>query len=647
MRLLCYVLLFSFLLPVRSGYAQRDFVFFSNHSDSTRVNDLIYSAKKIHGVYVDSAMGLLYQALSISRSIPFREGIARSLLGIGTLLNQKGLYQQSKLIYLQAMPYCKDIGTSSGFALPMLYNGLGAVFTHQGQHDSAIYYYFSALRESKKMQVNSASHNLQIYANLGGALALTGQGEQALHYLDKVVEVAAARQDTFNLASAHHNRGIVFENLAQSDSAWLSYLLALRLYLALPYVPGAQNTYYAMGRHLLIKAQPDRAKPYFDSAMNMDPINGRSSSPLLQGIGAYYVAKGQFSQAIPYYEEALKLCLREDIDQDRLTIYSTLAEIYQEKGKGSLAYFYQKAHSALLDTLTAKERMRLVNTLEIQYRTSEKDVEIARQDTELAKKESRLREKNLWIGGLFVSGTLLGLFFRSRYRHKQRLSQTQLKSLAHQQEIERLQARMQGEEIERQRIGRELHDGIGSLISATKMHYVGIGKENPGLETSESYKEVMHLLHQTGLEVRSVAYNLIPELLAEQSLPAAVQAFCELIQKAYPLQIDVQLYGDFSATGKKTNYSLYRIVQELLQNIIKHAKATEVLLQLSLHQDMLQLTVEDNGKGMRNEGATSGMGLTNLRNRVRELHGELRLSSTPESGTTVEIEIPLSHPKNH
>ncbi len=203
------------------------------------------------------------------------------------------------------------------------------------------------------------------------------------------------------------------------------------------------------------------------------------------------------------------------------------------------------------------------------------------------------------------------IFMISRQRSKQKLR-------IQQQEIALLSSRMQGEDLERSRIARELHDGVSVLLSAAKMNYSAMGKENPALAGTEAFREVGALLNQTVQEVRSISHNLVPSLLMHQSLPAAVQAFCELIRKGYNLHVELLAYGSFTGTDMEWNYAIYRMIQELIHNVIKHAEATEILIQLTLHDDKLHLTVEDNGIGFVAGKPVMGIGLQSLRQRVEK-----------------------------
>jgi signal transduction histidine kinase len=236
----------------------------------------------------------------------------------------------------------------------------------------------------------------------------------------------------------------------------------------------------------------------------------------------------------------------------------------------------------------------------------------------------------------------LGTAFWRNNRQKQKLQSERIRNFEQQQKIEHLHSKMQGEEEERSRIARELHDGVNVLLSATKMNYAALGKEHKGLPDTKTYGEIMDLLNNMGMELRTITYKLVPELLIQQSLPDAIETFCELIQKGNNLHIELQTYGSFTALPPELCFAVYRIVQELVHNIVKHAHATQVLIALVHQDELLRLTVEDNGNGFDPEKTTKGLGLKSIKSRVKDIDGNITFSSQKDEGTSVEIEVVTS-----
>jgi signal transduction histidine kinase len=281
------------------------------------------------------------------------------------------------------------------------------------------------------------------------------------------------------------------------------------------------------------------------------------------------------------------------------------------------------------------ENTKVNEQLELKFRTAEKDKELAQNKVLLYSLQKRI---TLMASAVVL---LLGLAFAvwRISRQRQKLQAERIRNFEQQQKIEHLHSKMQGEEEERSRIARELHDGVNVLLSATKMTYAALGKEHRHLPETKTYGEIMNLLNSMGMELRTITYKLVPELLIQQSLPDAIETFCELIQKGNKLHIELQTYGSFTALPPEICFAVYRIVQELVHNIVKHAQATHVLIALVHQDDLLQLTVEDNGNGFDPEKTTKGLGLKSIRSRVHDIGGSISFSSQKDEGTSVEIEV--------
>lgn len=208
--------------------------------------------------------------------------------------------------------------------------------------------------------------------------------------------------------------------------------------------------------------------------------------------------------------------------------------------------------------------------------------------------------------------------------------------------MNQLKAIMKGEEQERSRLARELHDGIGGMIAVIKMNVGSAMKENPEASEKVDLPMLDKLLENTSDEVRKTAANLMPDVLAKYGLEEAATLYCHQINNRSALFIDVQFHGDLSFLDKATELILYRIIQELIQNTIKHARATKAALQVIRHEDTLHLSLEDNGSGFDPSVHSSGFGLGNLRFRVQSLHGKLEIRSSPDQPTTVHIEFNIA-----
>ena len=217
--------------------------------------------------------------------------------------------------------------------------------------------------------------------------------------------------------------------------------------------------------------------------------------------------------------------------------------------------------------------------------------------------------------------------------HKQRSREKESK-------IQTLKAVVEAGDNERSRIARELHDGIGGMLSASMMRFSSMHHESPEITNTQAYKDAMALLQGMGSEIRLTAHNLMPEVLLKQTLPEAVRVFCNTVSGGNEnMKIHFQSYGSFHDITQSTKLNVYRIIQELVKNVISHAAATKVLVQIMREDDKLILNVEDNGVGFDVSQKKEGLGLHNITTRVRSMGGRFTLESIPGRGTTVLVEF--------
>jgi len=189
----------------------------------------------------------------------------------------------------------------------------------------------------------------------------------------------------------------------------------------------------------------------------------------------------------------------------------------------------------------------------------------------------------------------------------------------------------------------DLHDHVGGLLSAASYNLERIREEGDGIGTSQAFRKMKALIGEVRHEIRSTAHNLMPDVLIRHSLPEAVRLYCADMEQDAGTRIDVQVQGQFDDLHKDFQLSLYRIIQELVQNTLKHAAATHVYVQLHSGSAMVSLTVEDNGKGFEPEQAMKqGRGLLNIQGRVTVMNGRMSLDTSPERGTSVYIEFDIN-----
>ena len=214
----------------------------------------------------------------------------------------------------------------------------------------------------------------------------------------------------------------------------------------------------------------------------------------------------------------------------------------------------------------------------------------------------------------------------------------------------RFTALIDGQELERQRLSRELHDSLGQSLIALRLRLESIQDKDLAL-IQQTLSDIRCSFDEKINEVRRISNDLMPAVLTEFGLLTAVKSICNEISDSSGLNIHVSSSGDFSKLDKRVSIYVFRIMQETLNNVVKHARATVVYVHLSCSDEFLSVRVADNGIGMDPAPVMKNMGngLSNIRERIRLLKGNLQIKSNPQQGTTIHTEIPINnsiHEKN-
>ena len=215
-------------------------------------------------------------------------------------------------------------------------------------------------------------------------------------------------------------------------------------------------------------------------------------------------------------------------------------------------------------------------------------------------------------------------------------------------------ARVQAQEDERRRIAREIHDGLGQMLTAIKFNLEILEDMiTAGKDERERIDDMKNLLDSVMKEAREISYNLMPSVLDDFGLAPALQLLSEQFANRTNVKVQFHAHGITERLDSNLEIGLYRIAQESLNNVSKHAEATEVNLQIINHSNGIRLVIEDNGKGITAQSSPiratgkGGMGLPGMRERASSIGGVLTIDSTPNNGTLITVEVPLIKSNNH
>ena len=422
---------------------------------------------------------------------------------------------------------------------------------------------------------------------------------------------------------------------------------------------------------LLVDIYLDKVKNYItvnerDSALITSTIafdigsrikNKRKVSKSLYFIGTVNLKDRDYEKAIKYLIKSLEILPMQPFDEDRRMIYQAMINAYELSKDYENSYEFAKKYILLNDSILNHDRTTSINNLSIKHQSFEKNKEIQLLEME---KQSVLQRNTMQRNALyFVAGgfglLLIALYYIIRFysqrmktekiindqQHK--IDQQKIKELEDTMQINNMQSMIVGQEKERERIAKDLHDSLGGLLSTVKLQFDQFRNKISTNEATNQYDKAAGLLDNAVEEVRVISRNLQPGALSKLGLiPAVNDLINRFDSEEYP-DIFFQHYNLPEKLDEMVALNIYRIVQEMLTNSIKYADANEVLIQINYEDNELYLQYEDDGNGFDNTKLKKrGMGLDNINSRIKYLKGQISIESKPNEGVSFFIKMPYN-----
>lgn len=610
-------------------------------TDTNKINIL----NKLSTAYADNnatkAMEYANLAIELSKPLAFEIGIIKAYNNIGIVYDITGKYDSALINYNNSLVLSKKLNNKRQMANTL--NNIGLVYWNKGELDLGLNHYLQSLKlfeqiEHKKGQANTLSNIGLIYYDLQ-------KFKEALDYHFRALKIREELNDNYGIGVSQTNIGLTYSNLKDLKTALVYLKKSLATKKQNNDLYGQAISLSDIGVMYNELKQHDTAIYYQMQALPIRiKLNDRSGIVTSYGnISSCYRNKGDYKTALEYSLKALPLAIELKSKMRLKKAYGDIAADYKQLGDYEKALEFNQKYAALIDKIFSEESAAKIAEMQTKYDTEKKDLELTKTNLELSKKEIELnRQKNLRtiliISILAIIAIFYLLYTRYKFKQKSLLNQELLN-----QQLLRSKAVIEAEENERMRIARELHDGVGQYLSAVKLNLSNL--QSTLHLTNEQEKKLMNnaltVIDDSVKEVRTVSHTMMPGALSEKGLERAIRDFMErIISEKLSIAFDVHLLN--TKLDNTTEIIVYRVIQEVINNIIKHAQASEVNIQLIQHEEELVLMVEDNGIGFdANNSIKQGIGLKNIRSRVEFLNGTVDIDSQPKKGTTISIEIPL------
>ncbi|MEN9569193.1 MAG: hypothetical protein RL172_424 [Bacteroidota bacterium] len=516
------------------------------------------------------------------------------------------------------------------------YNILGHVQLDKGNLPGALTQYL--LAEKTGMANNDIEVATTANINISGIYREQNILATARHYIDKAEKNIAALSNKKIVGNFYNNKAILLELTNQFDSAIYTYNKALQIYIDVNDSNRIAIGYNNLGVVYKNKGDYDKALQSYQKVVEIEKKLGNKFI-----LGATYINIGGVQQQLKNYQQAIDynkqgLAIAHQIEAQYLVVSAAenIADAFFGMKQLDSAYAWRKVHFAENDKYLNTENSKQINEMQVKYEAEKKEQTIALQQAKLSK------QKVMLTGGS-VLALLLLLTAYLLYRRYKLKKQKELQQRLMEQREEATINILTAEEKERKRIAAELHDGVGQLMMAAWMNLQALGNQQDtiGNEQQQLLQKTTLLVGESCKEVRQVSHNMMPNALLKKGLVNAVKEFTQQIDKSV-ISINLQSAGLDTPLDSITETILYRVIQECVNNTIKHAHAT--VLDISIHNSAegIDMLIEDNGRGFDTHQSIpgSGLGLDNIRSRISFLKGSVHWDSSPGNGTVVAIHIP-------
>ena len=469
-------------------------------------------------------------------------------------------------------------------------NNLAATFMETENYPEAEKYARKAISLYEKLNDPKGLSNA--YNSLANVYYMLEKDSLSLSYFEKSLEQRAIAKDSVGLFKGYKNLGSVHFEMGDTAGGFKYFQQSLR------FIPGPADTALWFGGYLNLAQAYGRvhdlknARYYFDKA------------------GVYVKTSHDFTKLEDYY--------------------FSLSEYYQDLGDFKSALESHAQYANYRDSVVNQQKNGQLAELNIRYETDKKQQMIKEQQFEIAR-------KNYWLTGgaifLLLAAGVAYLLYRNIQQRKVRKLQEEIYA---QKELA-AEALFEGEQNERIRIARDLHDSIGQQLSAVKM------KLN-AMPAGKEVDDATVFLDSAIKEVRHISHNLLPESL-QFGWVSALEEMCEkmTVNGGPQIHLSVDEYSRSYTFSKQQELSIYRIIQEIISNTVKHAEASNIHISISGSDNSFLINTTDDGKGMDTSlvARSSGIGWKNIAARVNMLRGKMDISSQQMNGTKISIAIPL------
>ena len=625
----------------------------NKQADASRA--IAHTYRKLGMVYSrkgDYAKALEYyqQALGGYAVVGDQRNQAAIFNAIGNVYNKQTAYESAMEYYQKSLSLHQKLDSLTSYPDPgtqtSLLAGIGRIYRVKGDYYKALECFGTCLKITYQTQDKTARATSLFH--IGEVYALLKDYPKALNYYEKSLQLRLVQKDKSEAAASYNNIGKIYNQLGQYQKALEFYKKARLLVNQVHNKSHLANNLYGTAATFYNAGNIKEALIHYRKALALSEKLGEKllKAQTKVGIGQVLLANKKYQAAITKAQEGYRLARTHQLKVVAKDAAGMLANAYAQTKNYEQAYRFQVIFKNINDSLINAENIKNAAALEHKRKY---EIEKQRQLLQQQKKEALMaaelsqqkRQRVLSIFGIsvtFVLILLLLLFAYYRYRIRQRHKwEAELKK---QNNLKR-DAVFKAQETMQKKIAQDLHDGVGQLLVALKLNLEATA--TPLEKNRKVWKNAFQLLDKITQDVRSISHLALPNLIKSDGLTLALEHLLDKTFGSNQINHYFECYNLQKRYPESVEINTYRIVQELISNVIKHSKATEVELQLYEIEGCLYVHFEDNGQGFDlDQVKNAGIGLLNMRSRVDFLSGSISFERGENGGTCVKVTLPVN-----
>ena len=590
------------------------------------------SAKAFETAYADSM-------IQVAGQKPPEEGVLFMLDNFYSIYSKN--YEDGIEWGEKSLQYATSFGNDQYIGRANL--ALGTIWYLRGDYEVCLQYYQVAQRIFE--EINDDCMLGRTYNQMSVYNRKQKQYKKGLEDLDKSFQLCQSCGDQECLETSVNNRGVIYEMMGDYDQALFYYRKAQSIAIENENDLGLSYIYNNLAECHRLMENYDSVMYYVElsTEIRIKIKDDQGVAMNYANLGEMMTLAGRYEDAESYLNKALKITQEINyLDLERHT-NELLFKLYKERGQMDEALVYLDRSLLLKDSILSVEKIKSLSDMEVRYETAKIEKNYAEEQQLRAEADLKASNRRNWIIGITGAALIalfLGLFL---YQRRIKRAQEEKNKAVLEEKAKGLEAVFDATEEERQRIAKDLHDGVGQQMSGLKLAWenltVEINKKDP--KEAEKLKELSEILNETAQEVREISHQMMPKVLSEFGLIPALEEMLDKSLKFSDIKAEYEHFNIKDRFPERVELSIYRIAQELINNVIKHSGASQVSVQLFQNKSQLILIVEDNGSGFV-EVDNEGHGLLNIKSRLNTINGEVNYEASSERGTMATIRVDLS-----